>query len=75
MPLDGKDPDISKIMTVNRGVIAGPCRGAPAATGAAQPSGELEEKRSASNRREFQGLQRQRSCEGHGAEAKEVLGL
>ena len=58
VPLDGKDPDISKIMTVNRGVFAGPCRGAPAATGAAQPSGELEENRSASNRREFQGLQR-----------------
>ena len=42
-PLVAKTSDISKILTSDRGDFAGPCRGAPAATGAAQPSGELEE--------------------------------
>ena len=42
-PLVAKTSDISKILTADRGDFAGPCRGAPAATGAAQPSGELEE--------------------------------
>ena len=49
VPVDGKDPDISKILAADRGIFAGPCRGAPAATGAAQPLGELEENRSVSN--------------------------
>ena len=75
VPLGGKDPDISKIMSADRGFFAGARRGAPTATGAAQPPGELEGNPSVLNRREFQGLQRQRCGEGHGAEAKEVLGL